>query len=397
MSRITKNKNRKKVILLIMDGLGDGPNKNGSLAMANKPNMNRMKKEHGVCGQMITIKKGYAPHSDDAHLVLFGYPLNRYYVGRGTYEALGAGIKMKPGDIAFRANFATVKDGIIVDRRAGRIDTITAHKIGEKIKRTVIDNVEVKFLPTVEHRGVVLLRGKGLSHRVTDTDPHETGVPWAECKPLNKKAKKTAEIINKYMEWIHQQLEKVKTRRKLKPNILLLRGAGYYKKVPSIKERFGIRAAAVAGGALYKGVARFVGMKTPDVQGATGDKHTNLNAKINATINLLKNNDLVFLHIKATDSFSHDMDCKGKKRFIEKVDKYLPKLTKVADYIMVTGDHSTPCTLGKHSADPVPFMLWGKNIEPDNVAFDDVNAGCGVLGTFYGKEVMKSIVELIKS
>jgi len=387
----------KKVVLLIMDGLGDGPTDNGSLAKAKTPNIDNMKKEHGVCGGMITLGKGITPHSDNAHLVLFGYPLNRYYVGRGTYEALGAGIRMKPGDIAFRANFATVKDNIVIDRRAGRIKTEIAHKIAQHIKHINIEGVDITFTPTIEHRGVVLLRGKGLSHRITGTDPHKINVRWARCKPLNKKAKKTAEIINKYMVWVHQQLEKVKTQRKLKPNFLLLRGAGYYKKVPSIKERFGIRAVAVAGGALYKGVARFVGMDTPDIKGATGDKHTDLNAKFNSAYNYLRTNDLVFLHIKATDSFSHDKDCKGKQKFIEKVDKHILKLTKRADYIMITGDHSTPCTLGEHSADPVPFMLWGKGIDPDNVRFNDVDALKGALKTFYGKEVMKSIVKLIKN
>lgn len=399
-----------KVVLLLLDGLGDGHTRTGALGKAVTPNLTRMKQEHGICGAMLVLGKNIVPHSDNAHLVLFGYPLNKYYVGRGVYEALGAGMMLRPGDVAFRANFATLKDNdtvnantnnIIFDRRAGRIDTKTAHKTAEQISKVKINDVNIFFKSTVEHRGVVLMRGKGLSCKISDTDPHRAGVRWNLCTAkvaTNKKAVKTANIVNKYCDWVYQKLNSMPWTRKNmpKPNFILLRGAGQYKKVPTIKQRFNINAKCIAGGALYKGVARFVGMTTPDIKGATGEKNTNINAKVNAALKSLVKYNFVFLHLKATDSYSHDKDCKGKVSFIEKVDKYLPKLTSKADYIIITGDHSTPCTLGEHSADPVPFMLWGNDVDPDDCKFDDWNSKKGRLGIFYGKELMKSIASIIK-
>ncbi|MCC7569791.1 2,3-bisphosphoglycerate-independent phosphoglycerate mutase [Candidatus Micrarchaeota archaeon] len=390
--------NRKKVVFIILDGLGDGPVKNGSLEKAKTPNIDKMKKEHGVCGGMMTLGKNIVPHSDDAHLVLFGYSMKKDYVGRGPYEALGAGLKMNKGDIAFRANFATVKKGVVVDRRAGRIKTEIAHKVAKHISKTKIDGHEITFAPTTEHRGVLIIKGKGLTDKINQTDPGKTGVAWIKCKPEKPTAKKTAELVNKWTEWAHEKLEaQTWTRKTPKPNFILARGVGSYKKVETIQQKFGIRSVCIAGGALYKGVAKFVGMNTPDIKGATGDKNTDLNAKFNSVINYLKTNDLVFLHIKGPDSFSHDKDCKGKKQFVEKVDKFLPKLTEKADYIIITGDHSTPCTNGDHSADPVPFLLWGKNLVPDTSSFTNLNSPEGELGIFEGKEVMKSIEKMIKN
>ena len=393
----------KKVILLIMDGLGDTKKPNTPLESAKTPNMNELARE-GITGTMLTLGGRVVPTSDKAHLVLFGYNLKEYYPGRGPLEALGAGMKLKKGDVAFRTNFGTIKNGKVIDRRAGRIETKYSIKLG-KILSMKIEDVKLIFRGTVEHRGALILRGEGLSDKVCGTDPHKLGKPKKCCSLDGKKdSKKTARIINKFMELSIEKLSQnqLNIRRekvgKVPANIVLLRGAGKFRKIPTMKKRFNIKSTAIAGGALYKGVAKYVGMNVLDVKGATGDRNTNLKAKGRSVLSSLKNSDFVFVHVKATDSFSHDGDCVGKKNMIERVDKeLLPYLFKAIRNkknkigLIITGDHSTPCELKKHSADPVPILMWG--FGKDNIKkFGEKYCKKGKLGKIYGKEIISCIL-----
>lgn len=386
---------KKRAILLILDGLGDRTSKT-SLELAKTPNLDKLAKE-GMTGMLSPLGKGVIPPSDKSHLVLFGYDLKKYYCGRGPMEALGAGIKLKKGDVAFRGNFATIKNGKIMDRRAGRIDTKIAKKLEKEISMK-IEDVKVIFRSTVEHRGALVLRGKGLSANITDTDPHKTGVRVWKCKSRDgrKESRKTARIVNKFSELVFGKLSKnkINKKRKLPANVVLLRGAGGFRKIDSMKKRFGLKAACISGGALYKGVAKFVGMNILEVKGATGDKNTNLKAKGKAVLKALKKYNFIFLHVKATDSFSHDKDCNGKKKMIEKIDKELiPILIKSKAGLVISGDHSTPCKLGKHSADLVPVLVYG--LGKDFVKrFDERNCRKGKLGKILGKDVITYILNL---
>ncbi len=377
-----------RILMLIMDGLGDRPYKllrnKTPLEAARKPNLNKMA-HNGETGLMYTLGPGIIPGSDTAHLSLFGYDPVEYYQGRGVYEALGAGIKLKKSDVAFRVNFATIKHNKIVDRRAGR-DGCCLDDLAKQIDGMKIGDTRVIFKHTVEHRAVLVLRGKGLSKDVTDTDPHETGVPPKKPKAINKtnSARKTEKVLNSFISKANKLLDgskenKKRIRRGLLPaNTLLIRGAGQYNEIPSLKELFGISASAIAGGALYKGVAKAVGMDVLDVPGATGDKNTNLKNKAEYAIN--SKSDLVFLHVKATDSFSHDGDYKGKKQFIEKVDKeIISRVLNEFDLMFVSGDHSTFASIGEHTAAPVPILIYGdkKLVRPDLGMFGERRAALG--------------------
>jgi len=383
----------KKAVLFIMDGVGDlipSP-----LMQAKTPNLDSLA-EKGSTGLMYTLGKGRVPESDTAHLTLFGYELDKYYKGRGPLEALGIGIELEDGDIAFRTNFATIKNGEIIDRRAGRIETKIARELGKDLSMKIND-VEVIFKHSTEHRGVLVLRGKKLSVKISDTDSHRLG-PLNKCKAITKSGKRTAEIVNEYITKVIEKLENnpLNKGRKLPANVLLLRGAGKFMKVPSIDERFGIKTACVAGGALYKGAASYAGMDIIDVHGATGTVKTNLKAKGEAVIKALKKNGFVFLHVKGTDSYSHDGNCKGKKEFLEKIDRELvPILIKSKAGLIITGDHSTPCSLKDHSADPVPLLVYG--LEKDStIEFNESSCSNGKLGIINGKEIMGLILKIIK-
>ncbi|MDK2849861.1 MAG: 2,3-bisphosphoglycerate-independent phosphoglycerate mutase [Candidatus Woesearchaeota archaeon] len=373
-----------KAVLLILDGLGDFQYKKlggkTPLEAAKTKNLDLMSKS-GETGFMFPIAPGIIPGSDTAHLSIFGYDPHKYYFGRGLYEALGAGLELQEQDVAFRANLATIENNLIVDRRAGRKSDFMP-SLFEELNGITIEDVTVIAKHTSEHRGVVVLRGPGLSDKISDVDPHKTGVPINYCQPLedSEEARKTARIVNQLMHTANEILERSKNNalRKshglLPANALLIRGAARYHTCESIFDKTSARFSCVAGGALYKGVAKFVGMNVLEVPGATGDKFTNLKAKLEAAIKAKENSDVVFLHIKATDSFGHDGDFLGKKRFIEKVDReVIPGLMRNFDVVVVTGDHSTPCVRKEHSGDQVPLLVWGKNCRADKGVFSETN------------------------
>lgn len=386
-------------ILLVIDGIGDLPTPKTPLQAAKKPNLDALAK-NGITGLLSTIAPGVTPGSDVSHLQLFGYDPAAYYPGRGPLEALGLGMGLKEGDVAFRANFATLKNGQVIDRRAGRITTAEAQMLERDVNMR-LGETQIIFKSSVEHRGALILRGPGLSANVSDTDTHHEGA-LAVCKALDgsKEAQITADIINAFTETVQRKLDQnsINKTRKLPANVVLLRSAGTYRKVPSISERFGIRGACIAGGALYKGVAKYVGMDVLKVPGVTGDAKTDLKAKGKAAVGASERYDFVFVHVKAVDSFGHDGNFREKTKMLERIDRELVGELKKSDaYIVVTGDHSTPCIRKAHSGHEVPILIHGKNERKDSVKrFDEISCMQGGLGHLRGKDVMPVILNLIQ-
>ncbi len=395
-----------KAILIIIDGLGDLPTPKTPLQVAKKPNIDRLAKV-GISGMMSPIRRFIVPGSDVSHLDILGYDPSVFYHGRGPFEALGLGIKLQPGDVAFRANFATLGgDGNVgagnsfgspvTDRRAGRIDTETASKLA-KLLSMRIDDVEVIFKNSNEHRGALVLRGSGLSSNISPTDPHGDNL-LHECHALDNspEAKKTADVINKFTQRAISLLSAAPENisRQKKANVVLLRGAGNFHPAPSFFERFGLNGACVAGGALYKGVASFMGMDLILVPGATGDKNTDLVAKAKATIKALETYDFVFLHIKMCDSFGHDGDFNGKTKAIEKIDKILPLLEKSGASIIITGDHSTPVSKKGHSGHEIPILVYRGERVDSVKKFDEISCMAGGLGHIRSRDIVPLILNV---
>lgn len=385
--------------------MGDLPDAKGytPLSAALKPNMDRLAEE-GSTGLFSSIGRGIVPGSDTSHLNILGYEYERYYPGRGPLEALGAKFPLKDGDIAFRANLATVDNGKIWDRRAGRITTEEARVFAKYVQKMPLGNgVEAIFQPTVEHRGILVLRGKNLSPSITPTDPHASSVPLPKSLPLDPKdkaAKRTAESLNKFTKMCMQKLEKARENRERKRpvNAIIARGAGTYSQIEPMFQRFGVRGACIAGGALYRGVAAYVGMDIIEVKGATGTFETDLKAKGKAALQALWSHDFVFVHVKATDSFSHDGKFDEKKNFIAKVDKELmPTLLRGNCHIIITGDHSSPVKRRAHSGDPAPLLIWGPDVRRDQSRkFDEFACGEGGLGNVRGTELFHIMLNLIE-
>ena len=364
---------KKKIIFIVIDGLGDKTirvlgNKT-PLEAAKTSNLDSLTKE-GVSGLIkpFLFSSQEKPASDTCHLALFGYDPNKYYLGRGPYEAMGIGIKLKKGDIALRANFATVdKNFKVLDRRSGRIEN--TQPLIKSLAKTRIKGVKIIIKKSYGHRAVLVLRGKGLSSEISNGDPKEVGkkVKEISAKDNSKEAKLTAKVLNEFLERAHQilkrhPLNREREKRGLLPaNYLLVRGAGRLKRTPSFKERYGLKACCIAGGGLYKGIGKILGMDLISVKGATGFPTTNLKGKILAVKKSLKKYDFVFLHIKATDSLAEDGNFLGKKRFIEKIDVNIKTLLNLNNtLIVVTGDHATCSQLKSHCSETIPLLIYGK-------------------------------------
>ncbi|MHA1924680.1 MAG: 2,3-bisphosphoglycerate-independent phosphoglycerate mutase, partial [Candidatus Thorarchaeota archaeon] len=199
-------------VLLILDGLGDRVVKElgdkTPLQAAKCPTFDKLTAD-GQTGLLNVIGPGITPGSDAAHLALFGYDPVECYAGRGPLEALGAGLTSRPGDVAFRSNFASVdNEWKVTDRRAGREFTSEEHKVLEDALSGIeIDGVKVHFVTTVEHRGAIVLEGSGLSGKISETDPHETGAKIWKSEALEKGAEKTAKIVNKLTQMVYDRLK----------------------------------------------------------------------------------------------------------------------------------------------------------------------------------------------
>ncbi|RLI85811.1 MAG: 2,3-bisphosphoglycerate-independent phosphoglycerate mutase [Archaeoglobales archaeon] len=401
----------KRILMVIVDGLSDRSiDGKTPLSVANKPNMDKIA-EIGINGIMDTIAPGVRPGSDTGHLALLGYDPYKYYSGRGPIEAAGAGIDVKPGDVAFRVNFGTVEgegsifDKVVVDRRAGRISD--TDELVKAVCEGVKLDVEFIFKRGSGHRGALVLRGEELSDKISDTDPHKIGAKVWRCRPLDgsKEAKRTAEIVNSFMEQSHSILdshplnEERAKKGLLKANALLLRGAGMCPHIPSFEEKYGMKLAVIAGTTLIKGVGRIVKGEVLEVEGATGNKYTNLDGKVKAAIEALKTYDFVLLHIKATDELGHDGDFDGKKEFIEKLDKAIEPLLNL-DFskvcMILTADHSTPIMAREHTADPVPITIVHEGVRVDEVrTFSEFEAYKGGLCRIRGRDVINIALDLI--
>ncbi len=394
-----------KILFTILDGLGDRPCKElygeTPLEAASTPFLDFLARE-GMCGFHTPIEPGVVVESGPAHFELFGYhPLEKFYPGRGVPEALGVNFKLKEGDVAFRVNFATMKDGKIVDRRAGRIKDVS---VFEKDLTMEIGGVKFILKAGVEHRAVLVVRGENISKNVKGNDPHKTGVKPRKIRAVSKEsgARNLAKLLEEYVKKVHEILErhevnKERIRKGLLPaNYILIRGAAQHKHVESFKERYGLKACCIAGTGLYKGIARFLGMNVLEVRGATGTKETDVCAKVEAAKRALKKYDFVFLHVKATDLFGHDGDAIGKKRFIEKFDDAFSKLENTKCLKVVTGDHSTPCCLKDHSGDDVPLLISGDGVRVDGCyRFGERDCQNGMLARIHAKDLMHEILNII--
>ena len=354
-----------KIVFLVMDGIGGLPMEDGGpteLEAAHTPNLDALA-ARSICGFTVPIAPGITPGSGPGHLGIFGYDPCRYVIGRGVLEALGIDFDLQPQDVAGRGNFCSVDDrGRITDRRAGRIPTEKCVELAALLREKVsLPGVELFVEPVQEHRFVLVVRGEGLAGDVTESDPQQLGVPPLPIQPLQNASdpaasRRTADLANRFID---QARDALKEQRPA--NMVLLRGLDMRPALPSMKEVFGLRAAAIAVYPMYRGLGKLVGM-TALPSGKT------LSDEFDALAKAWPDYDFFYLHYKYTDSRGEDGDFAAKVAAIEEFDQHVPRaLDLQPDVLVVTGDHSTPALLRAHSWHPVPTMLYSRYCRCDDV------------------------------
>jgi len=397
-----------KIAILIADGLGDRPcpelDGETPLEAADTPNLDAIALR-GECGIMDPIAPGIRAGSDTAHLALFGYDPHACYTGRGPFEAAGIGMDVRGGDICFRCNFATVDESFVIrDRRAGRIESGT-RELAQALDGMEIEGVSILFKESVEHRAALILRGEGLGHQVSDTDPHEAGAKVWEARGEDAPSEKTARIVNQFVRRSYDILKDhpVNLRRreegKLPANIALPRGAGIAPHLEPFEHRHKLTGACVVEVGLVKGLGRYLKMEVPEVAGATGGYDTDEIALARAAVAALRERDLVLCNLKTPDLAGHDGDVNRKIEAVKKFDRlvaYVAEQLGEDSLIVITGDHSTPVSVRDHSGDPLPIAIAGAGVRTDGVReFGERAAAAGGLSRIRGADLMPILTNLV--
>jgi len=260
MQKIIKGliqKNNSKILLIVLDGLGGLPVRGKTeLDAARKPDLDALAVQ-SACGLHLPVALGITPGSGPGHLSLFGYDPIEWQIGRGVLEALGLGVELKKTDIAIRVNYATLKDGVVKDRRAGRIPTDESRKITERLQEKIkkIGNVEVIFSPGMEHRFAVVLRfPKPLPQgaaAIRDTDPQKEEKEPVPVTPETPAAKKVAAVVMKLIKAVSDVIKKEPVA-----NFVLMRGFSQVPDIPHFEETYGLKSLCIAVYPMYRGLAR---------------------------------------------------------------------------------------------------------------------------------------------
>jgi 2,3-bisphosphoglycerate-independent phosphoglycerate mutase len=342
----------RKIILLVLDGVGGLPHPETGLSeleTARLPNLDRLAARSSG-GRMQVVDAGVTPGSGPAHLALFGYHPFEVEFGRGALEALGSGFDFRDGDLAARANYATVDEaGIVRDRRAGRPPDAENRRLSDKLQKGLagkLGGAEVFVLPGKEHRFTVVFRGSGLAAELNDNDPQREGLPLVAIRAAAPEAEKAAALVNEFLAAVRRILAGEKTATGI-----LLRGFSGLPRVMPFRERYGLDAGAIAAYPMYRGVARLAGMKVLGEPKSFDEEIELLEAKYD-------DHDFFFVHFKGTDTAGHSGDFAEKVRQLEIADAAIPRLEALRpEVLVITGDHSTPCIHREHSWHPVPTLI----------------------------------------
>ena len=400
-----------KYIIVLGDGMADEPLENYDgktpLQLAGTPEIDRLAKL-GRCGRLVTVPDRMHPGSEIANMSVLGYDVESVFEGRGTLEAASMGVKLKEGDLALRCNLICIEGEHIKNHSSGHISNEESHELIDFLNEK-LGSKKITFYKGVSYRHLLVIQGG--KKQMDCTPPHDVpGKPWREhlVKALSPEAQETAELLNdlilKSMNLLpdHPVNQKRKAAGKDMANSIWPWSPGYKPKMPTLKEMFGIKKAAVISAVdLIQGIGVYAGMDVIQVEGATGLYNTNYEGKAKATIDALKDHDLVYLHIEASDEAGHEGDVELKTKTIEYLDqrivKYLVEETAKMDEpvaIAILPDHPTPCATTVHTKDPVPFLIYKPGNVPDKVqVYDEFAVKEGSYGMLYGAEFIKALLE----
>jgi len=377
------------------------------LQYAHKPMMDQLAKE-GRCGRLVTVPEGFPPGSEVANTAILGYDLNKVYEGRGPLEAASIGYEMADDDFAIRCNIITIEDGKIITHNGGNLETDDARVLIEYLNEH-LGSDRVKFITGIQYRHLLVIKG-GNKH-ITCAPPHDH--PNEEWKPLLVKAdipeaQETADLINDLILKSQELLAKhpyniaKAAKGERQANSIWPWSGGYRPSMETLMQQYPeIKSGAVISAVdLIQGIGKYAGLRIIKVPGATGLADTNYEGKAQAAIDALRQDDFVFVHVEASDEAGHDGDLELKLKTIEYLDQRLiaPIYHEVKDWqddvcIAVLPDHLTPVEMRIHVGQPVPFLIWHRGIEPDEVQqYDEVSCVNGSYGLLKLHEFMQALM-----
>jgi len=418
-----------KHIIILGDGMADLPvERLGGktlLQYAHKPMMDQLAHE-GRCGRLITVPEGFPPGSEVANTAILGYDLNKVYEGRGPLEAASIGYEMADDDFAIRCNIITLEDGKIITHNGGNLETADADVLIKYLNEHLAKPINeregcerIKFITGIQYRHLLVIKG-GNKH-IDCAPPHDhPNEPW---RPLLVKPEKdiedhsnrlspqeTADLINemilKSQELLAQHpfnIERAK-RGERQANSIWPWSGGYRPSMETLQQQYPeIQSGTVISAVdLIRGIGHYAGLRIIEVEGATGLANTNYEGKAQAAIEALKHDDFVFVHVEASDEAGHDGDLELKLKTIEYLDQRLiaPIYKEVSSWqelvcIAVLPDHLTPVEMRIHVGKPVPFLIWHRNIKPDEVQqYDEVSCVSGAYGLLKLDEFMHTLMNI---
>lgn len=410
-----------KRIIILGDGMADLPvERLGGktlLQYAKKPMMDQLAKE-GRCGRLVTVPEGFPPGSEVANTAILGYDLNKVYEGRGPLEAASIGYEMADDDFAIRCNIITLEDGKIITHNGGNLET----KDGDVLIKYLDEHLgsdRVKFITGIQYRHLLVIKG-GNKHIVC-APPHDH--PNEEWRPLLVKpekvdipdnpdrmtAQETADLINDLILRSQELLAKhpynlaKAAKGERQANSIWPWSGGYRPSMETLMQQYPqVKSGTVISAVdLIRGIGHYAGLKIVEVPGATGLANTNYEGKAQAAIEALKHDDFVFVHVEASDEAGHDGDLELKLKTIEYLDQRLitPVYNEVSTWdepvcIAVLPDHLTPVEQRIHVGQPVPFLIWHRGIEPDEVQeYDEVSCVSGSYGMLRLNQFIKELMK----
>lgn len=398
------------------------------LQYARPEYMNRLARE-GRCGRLITVPEGFPPGSEVANTAILGYDLNKVYEGRGPLEAASIGYNMADDDFAIRCNIITLENGKIITHNGGNLETDDAQVLIDYLNEHLAKPINetqgcerVKFICGIQYRHLLIIKG-GNKHIVC-APPHDH--PNEAWRPLLVKPasegeaalgltndteltpQQTADLINELilrsqsLLAAHPFNQKRSKQGERQANSIWPWSGGYRPSMQTLMQQFPeIKSGAVISAVdLIQGIGRYAGLRIIKVPGATGLANTNYEGKAQAAIDALKTDDFVFVHVEATDEAGHDGDLDLKLKAIDYLDQRLikPIIKAIEEMnepvsVAILPDHPTPVELRIHVNEPVPFIIWHRDIEPDSVEFyDEESCVSGSYGLLRLQEFMQAFV-----
>ena len=423
-----------KHIIILGDGMADLPvERLGGktlLQYAHKPMMDQLARE-GRCGRLITVPEGFPPGSEVANTAILGYDLNKVYEGRGPLEAASIGYEMADDDFAIRCNIITLEDGKIITHNGGNLETDDARVLIDYLNENLAKPINeregcerVKFITGIQYRHLLVIKG-GNKHIVCAPPHDHPNEEWrgllvkpetavvsdsaADTKRLTPQ--QTADLINELIIKSQELLAKhpyniaKAAKGERQANSIWPWSGGYRPSMETLMEQYpAIKSGAVISAVdLIQGIGKYAGLRIIKVSGATGLSDTNYEGKAQAAIEALEKDDFVFVHVEASDEAGHDGDLELKLKTIEYLDQRLiaPIYNKVATWdepicIAVLPDHLTPVEQRIHVGQPVPFLIWHRDIEPDSVQqYDEVSCAAGSYGLLKLNEFMQALMVIL--